>query len=167
MVFEIKKCSFSQGIIGVCNMKGLKNTKKAVEALEKGDFDTFESLLTDDFLFYSSLPTPLGKRGLIELQRAFGEAIPDWKFNASDYSEAEGKVTYTIHITGTHTGALHLEQMGIPLVAPTGKQISMPQETVTVTLREDKAARVDIPAVPGGGMEGILVQIGVNVPHHA
>ena len=149
-------------------MSGLENTQLAVQAMEKRDFAAFERLINDDFMIYTSLPTPLGIRGFIEVQQALMDAIPDWKFNASNFKEEnDNKVTYTQQVTGTHTGTLHLESIGIPVMPPTGKSIRLPEEKVIVTLRDDKASRVEIPLVPGGSVEGLLAQIGIKIPHNA
>jgi hypothetical protein len=148
-------------------MESVEIFKSCLEAIEKKDFKRAESMMTDDFVFSGPVPQPISGHELIELQQALEYAIPDWKFNLTDVKDWGDKVTGVVKISGIHTGYLRLEMMGIPAVPPSGRLIRLPQEPLTITLRGDKISKVESTSVPGGGVEGILSQIGVKVPHHA
>jgi ketosteroid isomerase-like protein len=61
--------------------------KAALAAFESGDTKMADSLLSDDMVFAGPVPQPVGKHEFIGLQGALVAAIPDWKFNASEYKE--------------------------------------------------------------------------------
>ena len=138
--------------------------KTAMAAIERGDFNAVASYLTDDLVFAGPVPEPMGKREFIGVQSALVAALPDWKFNASELREQGDKVTVNVHITGTHTGTLNPPMPGIPVLPPSGKHVSLPNETITFTVRGDKISRLDVTSVPGGGVPGVLSQLGVKLP---
>ena len=115
-------------------------------------------------VFAGPMPKPVGKREFIGLQTALVAAIPDWKFNAGEYKEQGDKVMVKAHISGTHTRPLSLTPMGIQSLAPTGKKVQLPYENLTVTVKNGKATRIDAEHVEGGGVPGVLAQLGVKMP---
>jgi hypothetical protein len=148
-------------------MEPVEIFKLCLAAIEKKDFKLVESMMTDDFMFSGPVPQPIRGHEFIELQRALVYAIPDWKFNLTNLTDLGGKVTGVVKISGTHTGYLRLEMMGIPQVPPSGRLIRLPQEPLTITLIGDMISKVESIPVPGGGVEGILSQIGVKISHPA
>jgi predicted ester cyclase len=141
--------------------------KSCLEAIQKNDFKRVEDMLTDDFTFSGPVPQPIGKHDYIELQRALVYAIPDWKFNLSNIKDMGDKASGVVRISGTHTGTLRLGMMGIPEIPPSGRLIRNPEEPLTITIKDGKISKVESIPVAGGGVEGILNQIGVKNPHHA
>jgi predicted ester cyclase len=139
--------------------------KATLAAFESGDTKKAESLLSDDMVFAGPMPQPVGKKEFIGLQGALVAAIPDWKFNASDYKEQGDKVTLKAHISGTHTKPLTLPPMGIQSLPPTGTRVQLPYESLTVTVKNGKATRIEAEHVEGGGVPGLLAQLGVKLPH--
>jgi hypothetical protein len=49
-------------------------------------------------------------------------------------------------------------------VPATGKKVSLPAEASTFTIKNGKIARLDVAPTPGGGVPGILSQLGVPMP---
>ena len=47
-------------------------------------------------------------------------------------------------------------------IAPTGKEIKLPPEPAWVKVSEDRLLLYHVEAVPGGGIQGILNQLGVR-----
>jgi hypothetical protein len=139
--------------------------KSALAAFESGDAKKAESLLSDDMVFSGAVPQPIPRNEFIGLQGALVAAMPDWKFNASDYKEQGDKVTLKVHISGTHTKPLSLPPMGIQSLPPTGKRVQLPYEPLTVTIKNGKAIRIESEHVEGGGVPGMLAQLGVQMPH--
>jgi hypothetical protein len=68
-------------------------------------------------------------------------------------------------ITGTQTGELNLPLPGFQKLAATGKHVSLPKEPTTVTVKDGKISRLESTVVPGGGVSGVLAQLGVALPH--
>ena len=138
--------------------------KAGITANESGDLKKYESMLSDDMVFAGPVPKPLGKHEFVGLQTALISAFPDWKFNATDFKEDGDKVLAMLQITGTQTKELKLPMPGLPTIPPTGKHISLPKEQTTFTVKDGKITRIETSGVAGGGVGGILAQLGVPLP---
>ncbi len=145
-------------------MSAIDFVKEGLAAVEAGDFKKLESLIADDMVFTGPVPMPLGKKEFIGLQSALNSAIPDWKFNPSDFKEDGDRVTVMFQITGTQTGELNLPVPGIPKVPPSGKKISLPKEPATFAVKNGKLVKLEVPSSQTGGVAGILSQLGVPIP---
>jgi predicted ester cyclase len=146
-------------------MSGIDIVKAGLAAAEAGDFNKLSGMLADDMVFAGPVPEPVGKREFIGVQSAMQAGIPDWKFNASDYKENGDKVTANLQITGTQTKELKLPMPGMAPIPATGKHVSLPKEPATFTVKNGKISRLEVTSVPGGGVMGVLGQLGVSVPH--
>jgi len=139
-------------------------TRAIFAAQEAGDIDTIASYLSDDFVLSGPIPEPVSGEQYLGLIRLLSAAFSDWAYNLSDV-QLTGNVARTTHqITGTHTGDLDLSPLGMPAIPATGKAVKLPVEHAEVTVEGDKVVRfhVDVPA--GGGLPGILQQLGVEMP---
>lgn len=145
-------------------MTKIETAKAFSAALEARDFDMAASYLADDFVFSGPVPQPLGKQEFIAVQSAFEDAFQDWSFNSHDEVEQGDKVVAAVQITGTHTRDLVLPMPGMPPIPATNKRVSLPVEHITFTFRGDKIASLTSDNVPGGGVPGVLQQIGVPLP---
>jgi predicted ester cyclase len=146
-------------------MDAEKLFRDVLAAIESGDMAKAGNYLTGDFTFSGPVPQPIGKAEYLGLQGALIKAIPNWKFNAKNIKVQGNTVTATLQITGTHTQTLAAIMPGMSPVPATGKKITLPQEPLTVTMRGDKMASLEAGHVPGGGVPGLLAQIGVQLPH--
>src|SRR4051812_166477 len=148
-------------------MKGVKIFKECVTLLENRDFKKLSKHISDDFRFSGAVPNPIGKQEWIDFLKALTKGLPDFSLNLSDadsrVEEQSGKVYARYHITGTHSGPLDLPFLGISAPA-TGKKVSLPQERMTVHFDGDKIREMHVDPSPGGGMEGLLQQLGIAVP---
>jgi predicted ester cyclase len=145
-------------------MNTIDIVKAGLAASESGQTSKFSNSLTDDMVFAGPVPQPVGKREFVGLMVAMVAAMPDWKFNATDFKENGNQVTMTFQITGTQTGELNLPMPGFQKLPATGKHVSLPKEPTTVTVKDGKISRLEASVVPGGGVMGILAQLGVQVP---
>ncbi len=143
-------------------MSKIETVNAFSSALESHDFAKAASYLSGDFTLSGPTPQPVGKNEFIAIQSAFMRAIPDWSFNDHDLQEQGDKVTGAVQITGTHTEPLVLP--AIPPIPATGKKISLPEEHLEFTFKGDKIASLTSDNVPGGGVPGVLQQIGVQLP---
>ena len=145
-------------------MNAIDIVKAGLAASESGQTSKFSNSLTDDMVFAGPVPQPVGKREFVGLMVAMVAAMPDWKFNATDFKENGNQVTMTFQITGTQTGELNLPMPGFQKLPATGKHVSLPKEPTTVTVKDGKISRLEAAVVPGGGVMGVLAQLGVPVP---
>ena len=139
--------------------------REGLAATEAGDFAKVESLVADDFAMSGPVPMPVGKREFIGLMMAMLTAMPDWKFNPGEFQENGDQVTVPLQITGTQTGELQLPMPGMPPIPASGKRVSMPSEPSTFTVKEGKLTKLEVANIEGGGVMGILSQLGVNLPN--
>jgi predicted ester cyclase len=146
-------------------MSNIDLVKATLAAFEAGDTAKAASMLADDMVFAGPVPQPIPKSEYVGLQSALIAAIPNWKFNLSDLKEDGDKVMGKVHISGTHTQPLTLPALGIQALPPSGKHIQLPHEPITVTIKNGKATRIEAKVAPGGGVPGLLAQLGVNIPH--
>ena len=145
-------------------MGAIDTVKAGLAAVEQGDFKKVEDFVADDLVFEGPTPLPLGKPEFLAMQMALHTAFPDWRFNATDFSEAGDVVTATVKITGTNTGEVSLPLPGFAKVPPTGKKISLPPQKTSWTIKNGKMSRLDADRSPTAGVPGILAQLGINMP---
>ncbi len=145
-------------------MTRVETIKAFSAALEAKEFEKAASYLADDFVFSGPVPQPIGKQEFIAVQSAFESAFEDWSFNSHDEVEQGDRVLAAVQITGTHTRDLILPMPGMPAIPATHKKISLPEEHMEFTFKGDKIASLTSDNMPGGGVPGVLHQIGVQLP---
>ena len=145
-------------------MSNIDLVKSVFAAFESGDVRKAETLLSDDMVLAGPVPKPVSKHEFVGLQSSLVAAIPDWKFNAGEYKEQGDKVLVKVHISGTHSKPLTLPPMGVQSLPPTTKHVQLPYENLTVTVTNGKVTRIDAERVEGGGVQGLLAQLGVKMP---
>ncbi len=145
-------------------MSNIDVFKAGLAAFEARDSKKVDGLIADDFQLSGPTPQPLGKHEFVGLQSALIAAMPDWKFNASDFKEEGDKVMAKFHISGTQTGSLSLPALGIQSFAATGKHVQLPYENLTATIKNGKLTRFESDNAKGAGVAGVLAQIGAPMP---
>ena len=122
------------------------------------------SHLSDDMTLSGPTPEPVSGEQWIGLAGTLAAAFPDWSYNLSDVQETGNGARTTHQITGTHTGDLDLSPMGMPVIPATGNAIKLPVEHADITVEGGKVVHVDAHVPAGGGVPGILKQLGVDMP---
>jgi hypothetical protein len=146
-------------------MGNLDVARAALAALDRHDYDTLRSMMTDDFCCSGPVPEPIDADGFVGLMRALTAGIPDWSYRARDFRiEGADAVRCTVTVGGTHSGTLSLPGLGVPDLPPTGIAARNPDETVHLRVRGGQIARVHADAPPDGGVAGLLRQLGAQVP---
>ena len=145
-------------------MNAIDVVKKGLAAAEAGQSSQFADTMADDMLFVGPVPQPLGKREFVSMQASLVAAMPDWKYNASNFVQNGDQVTASINITGTQTGELNLSLPGIPKIPATGKHVSLPDQPTTFTVKDGKVTRIEAVSSPDTGIPGILAQLGISLP---
>ena len=138
--------------------------RQVFELIEAKDTAGAAALLSDNFEFSGAVPEPIGAQEWLGLHDALNAGAPDFSFNI-DQVEPHGDVTHiTVALSGTHTEELNLSAMGLPTVPATGKSFQLPSEEIAVTVEGGKVTSVVVPVVEGGGVMGILSQLGIEPP---
>ncbi len=144
-------------------MKPIQIVKECMAAIEARDFERAAQCLTDDFQFIGGLPKPIGKQEWLGVHKALRQAMPDFKFNLSNATEKEGKVNGQVRLTGTHKGTLTIPSLDLTVLA-TGKSVALPKEKIEAQIQTNKMKRLEVTPVEGGGLAGIVKQMGVTIP---
>jgi hypothetical protein len=143
-------------------MKGSQVVRAVMNAWESHNVDELHSRFTEDCLFTGMLPEPMNKEEFINLALATLKAMPDLALHASNFQEEGDRVRVQSAITGRQIRALHLA--GMLVIPATGKKIALPVEMHEYTVREDQISALTVSPVPGGGIVGLLAQLGVSMP---
>jgi predicted ester cyclase len=90
--------------------------------------------------------------------------FPDIHFEPQKVSVNGDQATVDVQITGTNSGAVSLPLPGMTgSIPPTGRKVSVTDRFV-ITVRGDKVSQMHVDSPSGGGVAGILEQLGVNRP---
>jgi predicted ester cyclase len=144
-------------------MTNLEIVKRVTDMLESRDLIGLQSLLADDFRAKGAT-RELTKQQTLGYLQMFFTAFPDHRFNFTDYEEKEDSIHCTAQEKGTHTGVLDLTPFGMPVsLPPTGKSFKLPKSVYTFRVAGDKVTYYNEEAVKGGGLAGILEQLGVKL----
>jgi hypothetical protein len=145
-------------------MNNLEVAKRFANLLESGDVKELQILMTDDFKAKGGT-RELNKQQALAYLQLFSAAFPDNRFGFTDF-EVKGDVIQCFgQETGTHLGILDLKPFGIPIsLSPTGKSFKLPKGTYTFRVAGDKVTEYIEETVTGGGLAGILEQLGVKIP---
>jgi hypothetical protein len=134
-----------------------------MNALETNDRDTADSYLSDDFTFSGWTPQPLNKKNFFMVIGGIKSGIPGLIFNLHNIDEQEDTLTGTLKIAGYQTDSFVLPPLGLPPIPQTANSVSLPAEDVKFLLSNDQITRMIIQPTPGGGINGLLRQLGIDV----
>lgn len=87
------------------------------------------------------------------------DAFPDYSENPTDLREEGNAVRFVAHVRGTQWGPLTLPAM--EPIPPSGRSIQLPPEPAWVRILDGRLLVYHVQEVPGGGIRGILSQLGV------
>jgi ketosteroid isomerase-like protein/predicted ester cyclase len=135
-----------------------------LECFETGNSEREKYLLSENFQFIGPMPMPLTAKQYQDMAEAIHEGIPDWCFNVRDIRVDGNNVFLTVRITGTQTGTLRLPIPNFDPIKATSKKIALPDEVLQLTFKNNKIEKIYVKDVPGGGIEGLLNQLGYKLP---
>lgn len=128
-----------------------------------GDMSGYLSHLSDDFQFTGPVPEPIGGPAFVGLMSTLLNACPDLNNNLKIEEATGNQVKGSVVMQGTHTAELDLSPMGMPVFSPTGKSFELPKEPFIITVENGKITRFHAVVGEGGGLMGILGQLGLGV----
>jgi SnoaL-like polyketide cyclase len=144
-------------------MNNLEVAKLFASLLESRDVKGVQVFLADDFRAKSAT-RELTKQQTLGYLKIFFMAFPDHHFGFADFKEKGDSIDCTAQETGTHTGVLDLNPIGMPVsLPPTGKSFRLPKSVYIFRVAGDKVTYYSEEAVQGGGLAGILEQLGVKL----
>lgn len=139
-----------------------------MRALQIQEYEKAASYLTNDFLFSGWTPQPLNASQMMDIMGGLKAGFPDLSYHfEAVHSTAEktpGAVEGTVQVTGNQSAGFILSAIGMPPIPEMAAHISLPQEHWVFTLENGKITRLTSRRVPGGGIEGLLNQMGISLP---
>ena len=151
-------------------MSALDTVRAFMLALEARDFEKASTYLAEDFIFSGWTPQPLDREQFISVMGGLKAGIPNLTYNfhtehqGRDLLELDTQVRGAVHITGRQTDSFILPPLGLPPIPQMGRAVSLPEEQWNYTVQKDQIAQISVERVAGGGIQGLLQQLGVDVP---
>ena len=144
------------------------NQREIVQALldsvQRGDFEKAQSFLSNDYQFSGPVPEPINAETWLGINKNLKRAFPDLDYHFH-VDGVEGDVTkISAELKGTHSGVLDLSPLGLGVIPATDKSFATPREHGQVTCKGDKVVSWEVDRIEGGGLMGILGQLGIPVP---
>jgi hypothetical protein len=160
MVIDTEKGAYTMDAVEIVN--------DFMRALQIKEYEKATGYLTDDFLFSGWTRQPLNASQFMDIMGGLKAGFPNLSYNfEAVHSTAEwvpGTVEGMIQVTGDQSAGFILPAIGTPPIPEKAVHISLPQEHWIFTLENGKISRLSSRPVPGGGIEGILNQMGISLP---
>ena len=140
-----------------------------MQALEAREFTRAADYLANSMIFTGFTPAPLAKNSFINVMSGLAEGIPNlmYDFHATEESAetAEGSlVRGTVQMAGSQVNSFKLPPLGIGPIPQMAGSISLPQEYWEFRVKNNLIASIRVERKPGGGIEGLLNQLGIHDP---
>jgi len=147
------------------------NPREIVQALldsvQRGDFQKAKFLVSKDCQFSGPFPELIKREAWMGINKNLKKACPnlDYHFHVDRVDGLNGNVVkISAELKGTQSGVLDLSPVGLGLTPATNKSFATPHEHGKVTIKGDKVASWVVEPIEGGGLMGILTQLGLTVP---
>lgn len=145
-------------------MEATELVMTCITALQSGDMDMAASLIAEDFVLRGWTEQTIDKRQFLAMQSNLLAAMPDFSYNLSNVHMNGQGVEALIQISGTNSGNLDLTMLDIAPIQATGLAINLPQVPVRFVIENDTLKEMAMATVAGGGLSGLLQQIGGELP---
>jgi len=135
-----------------------------MDAVQKGDLETAESMLADEFQFSGPTPEPINKEAWLGMSSSLKTAFPDLDYHFKVIGTGGNVVRTTSQLSGTHTGSFDLSNMHMGVIPATNKTFAATREKTKITVKEDKITAWVVESTQGAGVMEILKQLDVEIP---
>jgi hypothetical protein len=133
-------------------------------ALENREFDEAGRYLSDNFACTGWTPLPLYKLSFLGTIKGLKEGIPGLVFHLHNLAETtDQQVTGTIQVAGYQSDSFILPALGTPVIPQMARSVSLPSEEIEFRLNAGRITRIHVQPVQGGGIQGLLEQLGIEL----
>ena len=144
------------------------NQREIVQALldsvQRGDFEKAKSLLSNDYQFSGPVPEPINAEKWMEINKNLKKAFPNLDYHFHVDGVDGDVIKISAELKGTQSGVLDLSLLGLGVIPATNKSFATPREHGRVTIKNEKVSTWVVDRIEGGGLMGILTQLGIPVP---
>lgn len=149
--------------------RAVETVNAFMQALEAKEFARAGGYLSDALIFGGFTPAPLHKNQFINVMSELAEGFPNLSFTfhgAEEIAETmEGsRVKGTVQINGSQVNSFQLPALGIGPIPQMARSILLPEENWEYQLENNVITSIRVDRVPGGGVEGLLNQLGFHDP---
>lgn len=145
-------------------MSAIDTVRAFVTALENNEKAGTVNPLTEDFIFSGWTPKPLNKAAFLTTFTELKSGIPSLMFNLHNLAEQGNMVTGNIQIAGYQSDAFSIPPLSLPPIPQMARSVSLPVEDVSFTIEGDNISRWSVQHAAGGGIQGLLRQLGFDAP---
>ena len=135
-----------------------------MDAVQMGDFEKAQSLLSSDFKFSGPVPEPISGREWMGMSANLKAAFPNLNYRFKIESVDGDTAHISAELSGTHNGKLDLTSMHMGVIPATGKSFKAAHEHGKATVREGKITTWAMEPTENAGLMAILGQLGLKVP---
>ena len=135
-----------------------------ISALEANEQETAADLMADDFMATGWTPEPLDKKAFLIVIGGLKAGIPGLIFNMHNIEEDGATINATFQIAGYQTDTFILPPLSLPPIPQMARSVSMPAEDVSFTLLNQRIKLMNFKHTAGGGIAGLLHQLGFDAP---
>ena len=144
------------------------DTKATVQALmdavQKGDFESAKSYLSNDFKFSGAVPEPISGEAWIGMSANLKSAFPDLNYHFNIESVNGDTAQISAELSGAHKGDLDLTAMDMGVIPATGRSFKAAREKGKAMVRDGKVTSFALEPTEGAGLMAILGQLGIKTP---
>ena len=144
-------------------MNKRETVQALMDAVQKGDLETVESMLADDFQFSGPVPEPINKEAWLGMSSSLRTAFPDLDYHFRVIGTEGDVVRTTSQLSGTHTGSFDLTNMQMGVIPATNKTFVTTREKTKITVKENKITAWAVEPTQGAGLMEILKQLDVEI----
>ena len=145
-------------------MNKRETVQALMDAVQKGDLETVESMLADDFQFSGPIPEPINKEAWLGMSASLRTAFPDLDYHFKVIGTQGDVVRTTSQLSGTHTGSFDLTNMQMGVLPATNKTFVITREKAKLTVKENKIIAWVVEPTQGAGVTAILKQLELEIP---
>ena len=135
--------------------------KHFMHAMETAHFEEVKELAADNFIFEDSGGSKFDIEYFIHVHAPLITACQPWTFGMSNFKEFENTVFSVSQIKAKHTKDLVHPMLGITIPV-TYIDVNLPKMSVDFTIQNNKITYLKVTAPKGGGLGGLLHQIGLQ-----
>lgn len=150
-------------------MSATETVRNFINALEANETETASNALANNFLFTGWTPQPLNKKQFLSVISELKVGIPGLMFNLHNLDEHDdinqgAIVTGNMQIAGYQSDSFEIPTLSLPIIPQMGRSVSLPVEDVSFVVQNEQVAQMTVKRTRGGGMEGLLHQLGTDSP---
>ena len=138
--------------------------KNLLDAIQKGDFQSAKTYMSDDFIFSGPIPEPINREQWLKTSADLKKAFPDLNYRFATDGTSADVVNITSQLSGTHNGSFDLTFIGMGIIPASGKAFKVTSQPGKVTVKNGKVISFVLQPTEGAGLMAILSQIGIQMP---